>query len=178
MMNNVMVDLETLDNAPTSAILSIGAAVFDHTGVADGFYVNIKPQTCVDAGLTIGADTIIWWMDQSAEARASFKNKDALPLRTALLNLSSWMTSMDADTVWGNGATFDNVILANAYKAAGLVQPWKFWNDRCYRTMKNLYPWVKFTKPEVAHNALSDARAQAQHASDILAQIQGATYGG
>ena len=33
--------------------------------------------------------------------------------------------------LWGNGSDFDNAILANAYRAIGQQQPWKFWNNRC-----------------------------------------------
>lgn len=175
-MDNAMVDLETLDNVPTSAILSIGAVKFDDTGTdEDEFYVNIDPRTCTKAGLTISPDTVMWWMQQSDSARKAFNNKDALSLQAALNKFTAWLGG--ANQVWGNGATFDNPILANAYRAVGIEPPWKFWNDRCHRTLKNLYPWVKAPAMGTAHNALDDARNQAQHASAILATIKGATYG-
>ena len=43
----------------------------------------------------------------------------------------------------------------------------------CYRTLKNLFPFVLGVKPVVAHNALEDAKAQAAHATDILRVIAG-----
>ncbi len=70
--------------------------------------------------------------------------------------------------IWGNGAGFDQPILSAVYRAVGVVQPWKFFNERCYRTLKNLYPGFPYTRPKLAHHALEDAKAQAVHAVAIL----------
>lgn len=182
-MDNIMVDLETLDNGPTSAILSIGAVAFNEIGPGDEFYTVVKVKSCTDVGLTLNADTVMWWMQQSDAARAAFNNNEAMHLREALRRFEQFITSATGDPrkakVWGNGATFDNVILANAYRASGLDRPWKYSNDRCYRTLKNLYPWVKGpASGAVKHNALEDARWQARHASSILAAMGNMTYGG
>lgn len=69
--------------------------------------------------------------------------------------------------MWGNGAAFDNAILANAYRAAGIKQPWELWNDRCYRTICAYYPGCPRNQPGTPHNALDDARSQAEHLSFI-----------
>jgi hypothetical protein len=42
--------------------------------------------------------------------------------------------------IWGNGANFDNPLLACAFEAAGVRPCYKFFNERCYRTVKNQYP--------------------------------------
>ena len=62
-----------------------------------------------------------------------------------------------------NGAAFDNVILASAYRRNGTRQPWQFLNDRCYRTMKAQYPAVKMQRNGTHHNAVDDAESQARH---------------
>jgi exodeoxyribonuclease VIII len=80
--------------------------------------------------------------------------------------------------VWGNGASFDNAILAQCYRAVGMDFPWKFWNDRCYRTLKNLVLDVPFERTGTHHNALDDARSQAIHASAILRRMGEAFMGG
>jgi exodeoxyribonuclease VIII len=76
--------------------------------------------------------------------------------------------------VWGNGADFDLPILSAAYVAAGFGgPPWKPYNGRCYRTLKNLRPDVP--RPErrgTAHNALDDAVFQAEHAIALLAALR------
>ena len=74
--------------------------------------------------------------------------------------------------VWGNGASFDNPILANAYRAVNLDPPWRFWNDRCYRTVKSMFGKnVKLERIGEHHNALDDAKSQADHLIRIMAAI-------
>lgn len=64
--------------------------------------------------------------------------------------------------IWGNGATFDNMILRNAYLATGQRQPWNFRDDVCFRTVKYLFP-LKKEFQGVRHHALDDARNQAKY---------------
>lgn len=170
-MNNVMLDLETLGKRSNAVITSIGAVYFDHTGLGQTFYAVVDPQSCVDIGMTMDVDTVMWWMRQSDEARAAFSAKGVVPIQVALFDFAAYLGSKDRE-VWGNGATFDNVILANAYRAAQMKAPWAFWNDRCHRTLKNLHPQIVAPKLGVAHNALDDAISQAHHASHILAHMR------
>jgi exodeoxyribonuclease VIII len=169
-MSEVMVDLETLGNGSNAAIISIGACAFDPASgqITSEFYVNVEPQSCVDAGLKMDVSTVMWWMKQSDEARAAF-NKPSVPLELALDMFKAWYPQGAA--LWGNGATFDNVILDNAFKASGVNRPWHFTKDRCYRTLKNLRPDIKQDKVGVAHNALDDAKYQALHACKLLRAV-------
>jgi hypothetical protein len=64
------------------------------------------------------------------------------------------------------------VVLSNAYLATGLVKPWGFRADRCYRTLRELLPTVVVQKSGVAHNALADAKNQALHTIELLRSIQ------
>ena len=163
---NVMLDLETLGNGSQSVIISIGAVEFDKHELYREFYAVIDPESCVKAGLKMDTSTVMWWMKQSDQARAAF-NEKGVSLSTALSDFMDWLD--DKALVWGNGATFDNVILDNAYRATGLAKPWKYNADRCYRTLKALYPQVPLgARSGTYHNALDDARHQAIHASKIL----------
>jgi inhibitor of KinA sporulation pathway (predicted exonuclease) len=65
-------------------------------------------------------------------------------------------------SIWGNGANFDNPLLACAYEAVDVKPYYKFWNERCYRTVKNQYPDIKLERTGTYHNALDDARSQAE----------------
>lgn len=175
-MNNIMVDLETLGNGSNAVIIAIGAVQFDETGLGRTFYTTVDAQSCVDIGLRMDVSTVMWWMKQSNEARAAFD----LPgerINNALHYFSAYIaeTAGDKAEVWGNGATFDNVILANAYEEAGMKKPWKYWADRCYRTMKNMYPQITAEDVGTAHNALDDAMYQALHMVKILTHIKGET---
>jgi hypothetical protein len=70
-------------------------------------------------------------------------------------------------TIWGNGSTFDNVILRSAFAAAGLEYPVRFWADQCYRTKKNEFPTVPLVREGTHHKALDDAISQAKHLQAI-----------
>jgi hypothetical protein len=91
-------------------------------------------------------------------------------LDEALTKFSDWFGPKSLP-VWGNGAVFDNTILSNAYFNTGREPPWKCWDDRCYRTVKALFHWVKSDDREgVYHNALDDAVYQTKHLIKILGE--------
>ena len=168
---NVMLDLETMGNGSNAAIIAIGAVeFFPETGLLGReFYEVISLESSAANGGVIDASTILWWMQQSAEARAEFV-QEGQHIFTALQLFSAWIP--EKALVWGNGADFDNVILRAAYNNSGMVAPWKFYNSRCFRTLKNLFPKVQ--KPvdgPVAHKALDDARWQAEQAILMLQQL-------
>lgn len=176
MTHNIMVDLETLGSTPGCSILSIGAIAFDPSiGVGDRtFEIVINRQSCRDAGLHEDADTLAWWDKQSPAARAVLAQAELLstaPLGEALSLFDAFVADHGARTVriWGNGSDFDNAILAAAYRAAGLTPCWSFWNNRCYRTLKNLRPEIKLDRHGLHHRAIDDAISQAHHAVRLLA---------
>lgn len=170
-MQDVMLDLETLGNNPQSAIIAIGAIKFNpETGeLGDTFYRVVDAESSVSVGLKMDASTVMWWIKQGAGARGAFNVKGD-SLTEALLALNDWMP--EDPIVWGNGATFDNVILSSAYAASGVARPWKFWNDRCYRTLKSLFPQVELVRSGTHHNALDDAKSQAVHACEIFKEMR------
>jgi len=163
-MQNIMLDLETLGNNANSVIIAVGAVKFDSTGLGEEFYEVVDAESCVQAGLTMDTSTVMWWMQQSDEARAAFK-RSGNPLVNVLAKFSAFCG--EDDKVWGNGASFDNTILSNSYRRTLKEQPWKFWNDRCYRTMKSLYPQAVMARQGTYHNALYDAKSQAVHLIEI-----------
>jgi len=167
----VMIDLETLSTESSAAIISIGAVKFDPRGAigttGDGdpdympFRQNIDLYSLEEAGLHFGGQTIKWWMEQSPEARESVL-ADAVDIGTALSRFYVWFGDKSMPT-WGNGAGFDNVILRNAYQKLGGQCPFKFSHDRCFRTMKALFPDVPYVVPAIPHDPLQDAEAQVVH---------------
>lgn len=173
-MKNIMLDLETLGNGNDAVILSIGAVKFDPktNTLGDEYYQLIQPKTCTDAGLKMDTSTVMWWFKQSHEARAAFANEsDMHPLADVLDDFANWIGDHTTALIWGNGANFDNVILSNAYKACGKATPWPYWGDRCYRTVSSLKRDIKRQRIGTHHNALDDAKTQAQHLMDILAGL-------
>tara|TARA_R110000744_G_scaffold341635_1_gene446840 strand:- start:5777 stop:6292 length:516 start_codon:yes stop_codon:yes gene_type:complete len=166
---NVMLDLETMGNSSNSAMIAIGAVAFDDNNVADEFYVEINLTSAMRQGGFIDGSTVMWWLKQSKEARGAFDDNDNAPhLMDALNQFSEWCKKVKVNEVWGNGSMFDNAILGNAYKNSGLVIPWKFWNDMCYRTVKNMNKHIKLDRVGTHHNAVDDAKSQALHLIKIL----------
>lgn len=166
---HIMLDLETMGNGVNSAIIAIGAAAFDNTGIKATFYEQISLESSVRAGLECDASTIIWWLRQDNDARSAFfNNEKAVDINGALIKFKEWFSSVGGVEVWGNGSAFDNAILSNAYRKTGIIQPWKFWNDRCYRTIKSLNVDIKIKRVGTHHNALDDAKCQAEHLISIF----------
>lgn len=187
-MNNVMLDLETLGMRPGSVILSVGAVFFDpKTGeFGNSYYDEIDVMSCVSVGLHSSTDTIEFWKKQTGTARAAYDRAmrvgplTAAPLKQVLEGLTSYLTACGPSDglkhvkVWGNGAAFDNAILAAAYRACGLTPPWKYSNDRCFRTLKALGKDLGVNEPRfegTKHHALHDAAHQARWACDIFAAL-------
>jgi len=83
------------------------------------------------------------------------------------------ITNSDSETVrvWGNGSNFDNVILEHTYRLLNIKLAWKNQNDRCFRTLKKIYPEMKIERCGTYHNALDDAITQAKHAIKIYGRI-------
>jgi hypothetical protein len=170
-----MLDLETLSIKHNAAIISIGAVKFDPADsigqLGDPNNPEYKPfhmtidmfDVVTNHKFHVDGQTVKWWMGDnvSNEARAAVL-LDAQPLEVVLQAFWQWYGPESIPT-WGNGANFDNAILRNAYEEVAGVCPFKFYHDRCFRTMKAMFPGVVYVKPTLAHHALSDAEAQAVH---------------
>lgn len=173
MAEHVMIDLETLGTSHDAVILSIGAVKFDPetNTISDRFHVGVEPESCVQWGLRMDPKTVMWWMGFEREAaRNRLVAMQKLDLPTVLEGFQMWYGLQSLPT-WGNGATFDNVILRTAYEKLEMPCPWQFWDDRCYRTMKNLRPDIKLQRVGVLHDALEDATSQAIHLQQILSAL-------
>lgn len=167
-LQHVMLDLETWGTKADAVIISIGACIFEPHGdqILDRFYVAIDPDSCVDAGLSMDVGTLMWWMAPERNfPRQRWHGQEKVDLYTALEGFAQWCPD---GYVWGNGVAFDNVILSTAYKKMQLQQPWKFWNDRCYRTLKSLAPGLPLHRTGEHHDALDDAVSQARHLQAIV----------
>lgn len=173
----VMVDIESLGTDPGAAILSIGAVAFDDAAVDEdaGFYREISLQSNEAAGLSFDADTIEWWFAQPDEAASVLTGGD--DLGDVVVDFIGWYADVDPDEIWANSPSFDCLILAAAFDAVGAECPWAFYEERDFRTLKNLpgvdEPFAKTADDGVKHDAFDDAIAQARTASNILSSIDG-----
>ena len=177
---NVMLDLETLGTRAGCAILAIGAVRFgtDMPAVTgETFYTVVNTASCVSRyGLKVDPKTEQWWRGQSDGARKVLQEarECRVGLREALVNFDAWLnTQGNKNTlrIWGNGADFDNPIITACYDVCGMEPPWQFWNNRCFRSLRNLPGLPARKKKVAAHHALQDAVDQANEAVEILKTI-------
>lgn len=172
--DSIMLDLETMSTANNAAIASIGMFKFDSRTVQE--FKDILPEqkfeqivslkSSQEHGLHICGDTVLWWMKQ--DGAAQMRLQDGAPLPVALSNANRFI-DRDDYYLWGNGATFDNVILRNAYKAANIKFPLPYRQDMCYRTMKNYFrEFASYVPYGTKHDALYDAITQGLHLQKIL----------
>lgn len=174
-MNDAMLDLESMGTSPDSVILSLGACFFDKEEVGDGIYLVLDREEQKQANRKVSEDTMIWWDNQSAEARSVF-DAPQTPVEHALSAFSQFIELYADDPkkvcMWGNGSDFDNVILGTLYDLWGIKKPWSYSNNRCFRTLKNIaLAFDSHDLPEregTHHNALDDAVFQAAMAGRYL----------
>ncbi|MCR1320003.1 3'-5' exoribonuclease [Enterobacter soli] len=181
---HLMVDVEALGKKPGSPLVSIGAVFFDPATGNTGpeFYEVISLESSMACGGVPDASTIIFWLKASSEARSEIVMDSAITLSDALQQLDDFITAnasngKDSVQVWGNGATYDNVLLAESFDRAGIPCPWKFWNNRDVRTIVELGKAVGYTPryeiPFVGepHKAISDAHHQVKYVSAIWQRL-------
>lgn len=181
---HLMVDMETMGNSPDAPIVSIGAVFFEPSSGNTGaeFYQVVSLESSMSFGMKPDASTIQWWLKQSSEARSAILVDEAMGLRETLELLADFIAENAANgshtvQLWGNGCSFDNVILRRAYALTETPFAVPFWNDRDVRTMVELGKSVginpRFDTPFEGdmHNALSDARHQVKYVSAIWQRL-------
>lgn len=177
-----VLDLETMGTGPNAAIAAIACVKVARGRIAGSFYERIDLESSLQAGGTVTASTVQWWLKQPEEARREVDGSQrAQPLAYALGFLREFMIHEESDAlVWGNGSSFDNVILRSAYAAFGDEAPWPFWTDRDLRTLLHLYPAAKDIPFEgIKHHALYDARHEGRQLVAALEMHEArATAGG
>lgn len=161
---NVVLDLETLSLKASAHILSIGAVCLE-TG--ESYYCVLGNR---EQHRSVDSETHGWWDKQSQQARDEVLgwNGHKPNINSVLSYFSVWLKALPGiPRVWGNGADFDNVILADAYRQYGYDLPWNFRNNMCLRTLRSIF---KTNEPDFVgtkHNALHDA----QHEAAVLEKI-------
>ncbi|MBT1732242.1 3'-5' exoribonuclease [Enterobacter asburiae] len=181
---HLMIDIEAFGKKADSPVVSIGAVFFDPSTGNTGseFYKVISLESAMASGGVPDASTIIFWLKASPEARSELVMDDAIPLDDALLQLNEFIgenavNGPDSVQVWGNGATYDNVLLEASYDRTGIPCPWKFWNNRDVRTIVELgkavgcKPRYEIPFEGEPHKAISDALHQVKYVSAIWQRL-------
>lgn len=165
-----MIDLETIDTAPTAGILSIGIVAFNpDTGeLGPTLYRRLGYDQARMYG-TESADTLQWWSRQNPATRseAFTAEHDAT---IAAFEVAEFIRHTAG--VWGNGATFDITITEHWLNVLGAGVPYRYGMSRDCRTVEELARYIGITRKQFIrrgdhHNALDDAIYQAEYISGM-----------
>ncbi|CAH9014480.1 putative endodeoxyribonuclease protein [Vibrio phage 277E43-1] len=182
-MLDAMLDIESMGVGNNPALIQIAAVAFDiNTGECGStFDMKIDLKSSMDAGLSISAGTINFWLTNQSvtqEARnivmseTGDHRQGGNTLNIALIEFSAWMKENNIKYVHGNGSASDNVWLRSAYEAVMLECPFSFRDDVCFRTLKTVAKrtgWKDDVEREgVYHDGLDDARHQVKVLTSVL----------
>jgi hypothetical protein len=164
-MADVMIDIESLHTSPDCVILTIGAVLFDPKGQGIIDKIEIRPTIDDQTEIydrKINDDTIAWWGRQSPEAiEEALGDRDRVSYPDAMAQLHKFCWNR-AKSPWSNGATFDIIVMENAWRQLGMVPPWNFWDIRDTRTLYDVCSVkLKDGGHVTSHKAVEDAERQA-----------------
>lgn len=168
MSNKLMIDCETLDIGERPVLLSIGAVVFDDSGIWRYFHVLIEPEHQKEKGFTVSQSTLDWWKQQDPEAqRAAFNGLH--DLEGALRALVRFYRNNSCTEIWSKGALADIRWINNALDYFEIERPWEYYKEFCFRTLLKSVPKFEIPFTGTPHNALDDAIHQAKQFIHIKA---------
>ena len=160
-----MIDIETLDTAPNSVILSIGAVKFDPFTYEEPYdkkhwRLDINAQT--EAGRSVSESTLEWWGKQAAHIRdRAFSDDNRIEILEFCKELNRWMTG--CKEIWCQGPQFDMVMIEDLFKHFNHHRNWAYWQIRDSRTLFSIMPSdPRKDIQEDLHDALADAYWQAK----------------
>ncbi|RWP69509.1 3'-5' exonuclease [Mesorhizobium sp.] len=179
---HLMTDLETMGTAANAPVVAIGAVYFDPDTGAKGetFDAAIDVEDAMRYGRVSGS-TIKWWLGQGDAARQKVVRGTA-PAARVFEAFHGFCLKHGSDVrPWGNGASFDITILDYAFgRILDKPAPWKFWNVRDCRTIKELAEGIVTFNGKlegVAHTALDDANHQADWVSVYWQGLRSKRFG-
>lgn len=145
---DIIVDLETLGTDVDSTVIQIAAAEFDITTgelVGDSFESCLDLAYCQD--IKVSGSTLSFWLKDKHNQQT---------LQEILVNgkycsesqmwnaFYSWLIKKSIECngelkLWGNGISFDNMIIRHHLGKERYSQAVKFWNERDARTLVDMY---------------------------------------
>jgi len=165
-----MLDIETLGQDTNAVVLSAAVLAFNpvNQNVTGGITFLFDPED--QKQRTIDFDTVSWWVKQSPEASSHWLSKERPSTPTSLLELNrrvealKLLTTRGAQDVrwWAKSPSFDKALMESLYRDFGLTPPWGFRDWRDVRTVSEFLKDKSPIRPEIPHDPLSDAEAQAK----------------
>lgn len=199
---HLMVDLETLDTAPTAHVLSASVVMFDPiTGDVIGMPSDAKifadynvinwalhkkrPMNfglAKQAGATVSTNTLSWWQDTNKE----YFDKLISDTSTAGMTFEDFIRQFNGDIhslinveeldvcVWCTG-TFDLDILRSASKRYGIEWAVPYWTYKDVRVARQMAEDFELIGDmEASHNAYEDCLRQIKYVSAVYGKLNNA----
>ena len=182
-----MVDIETLGMAGSSAILSLGAVIFDQDDPEENYIgewdVSYDWKTQLKNGRTKESGAVEWWKKQDPKVQEK-QFTGEVDLAGGLLQFQMWLDSFEEiEYYYYWNSNFDQPILSDASRWANvnldLVD--SYWKTMCIASIGRQISrasgnkWLlnnlkkKAEKKYLgAHDALSDCKIQVEVMKDLL----------
>jgi hypothetical protein len=163
-MTDAMIDIETLDTAPSSVVLTVGACKFDPYSTrmpSDRKLWRPSLEQQLDLGRTTSDATLAWWNNQDPEIlERALSEENRISLTEFFGYLNKYLVGVDK--IWCQGPQFDMVILENLFAQSRHHYNWAFWQVSDSRTVFNMMPTNPLKEIQTdAHDAAADAYYQA-----------------
>jgi hypothetical protein len=182
MKTELMIDIETLSRASNAVILSIGWCHFNlppQDFSPSGVSINVLPLSCVERGMQIEQDTVLWWLHPGRVTALRECVQNAVELPEALRALEDAVDEWEElNGVWARSPRFDFGILTHAYEVCEMRAPWHFRQERCARTIVAElgapcgYPKAP-PRDTLLHTADGDAIYQAEALYKMFSALEG-----
>ena len=172
-MNEMMIDLETLDVQDSAVIYEAAFVVFNSEtmGVKHELAYNFDAQWQIDGGRTVSAQTIEFHCRMQTSSIATGSDN----IQSFQKALMEWADAFNVERFWAKGSQ-DFAWIKDLFRWASnntttmtSQVPWKFYQVRDLRTLMSE---CGVPKGEVAHTALADCHAQIAQLAECRDAIQ------
>jgi hypothetical protein len=169
-MNRMMIDLETLSTKTNGVILSCGAVVFNENIINEQYWI-LNQYEQIAKGRVVDLSTLEWWGKQDKRAYDdAFSSYDSTFMNNFAIEITELYKQHDCKEIWCQGADFDIPMVESLFETIKYPIFFKYSAKRDSRTVRKLYRGKEPELKGVAHNALDDARHQANCVIQILGE--------
>ena len=178
---DLMIDFKTLGGTPNSAVISLGATLFNRHEVNSdlkSFYILLKPDV---ERRDVEPRMLGWWFDKPLSAQKEVKKaitqgvSSSLAIEAFSQFLKANKFSKETGHVWGLAASFDLPILDSLCRETNSPELYSFRNIRCLRTLYGVvdFPKEARTIPAIAHHSQHRSSVQAIDVRTIYNKFKG-----
>lgn len=154
-----MIDIETLDTAPSAVVFQIGIVGWDDLGHTMKFILDLPVTEQLKKGRTVSVDTLAFWTNPDISAvvhsSLSVSHPAHFDLVVALDRIDELLVNVT--TFWSKGS-FDFTVLEHLYHSMHRHTPWRYYQCRDLRTLMRECEIP--SHENISHNALDDALKQ------------------